>query len=132
MYEGKNQSVDPLVTGVKLTYSFAYDHEVRFKVFSNTPDVKDQLQRLGNKKVVAIVQTNYTGEDGNAAFHVYGAKTGLELTELTANPNDADTLGAIDVLIKNKETSRPATLPNTIFNTDFATTKAIVDALVTV
>lgn len=132
VYEGKNQSVDPLATGVKLTYSFAYDHEVRFKVFANTPDVKEQLQRLGYKKVVAIVQTNYTGENGNAAFQVFGLKTGLELTELTYNPNDADTLGAIDVLIKNKESSRPATLPHTIFNTDFATTKAIVDALVTV
>jgi hypothetical protein len=132
VYEGQNQSVDPLLTGVKLTYSYAYDHQVQFKVFSNTPDVKEQIQRLGFKKVVAIVQTNYTGVNGNGAFHVYGLKTGLELQEITANPNDPDTLGAYDVILRNKENSRPATLPHTIFNTDFITTKAIVDALVNV
>ena len=37
-----------------------------------------------------------------------------------------------ELLLRNKETSRPSTLPHTIFNTDFATTKAIVDALVNV
>lgn len=132
VYEGQNQSVDPLVTGVKLTYSYAYDHQVQFKIFANTPDVKEQLVKLGAKKVVAIVQTNYTGVNGNAAFHLYGDKTGLELQEVNYNPNDADTLGAIDVVIRNKENARPTTPPNTIFNTDFATTKAIVDALVTV
>ena len=132
VYEGKNNSVNPSATGVKLTYSYAFDHVVNFKVFSNTPDTKDQLQRHGSKKVVAIVQTNYTGESGNGAFHVYGAKTGLELSEITQTPNDADTLGAYYVTLQNNETSRPSTLPHTIFNTDFATTKAIVDALVTV
>jgi hypothetical protein len=132
VYEGKNNSVNPSIAGVKLTYSYAYDHIVNFKVFENTPDTKDQLNRLGSKKVVAITQTNYTGVNGNGAFHVYGAKTGLELNVITQSPDDADTLGAYDVTIQNNETSRPATLPHTIFNTDFATTKAIVDALVTV
>lgn len=132
VYEGKNNSVNPSTTLVKLTYSRAFDHVVNFKVFANTPDVKDQLQRLGSKKVVAIVQTNYTGVSGNGAFHVYGAKTGLELEVLDQTPNDADTLGAYDVTLQNSETSRPATLPHTIYNTDFATTKAIIDALVTV
>lgn len=132
VYEGKNNSIEPRKALVKLRYTTPYDHEIRFKVFVNSPEVKDQLERLPNKKVVAIVQYNYKGTNGNAAFEVYGADVGLELQENESLPADVELGGAYDMLLRNSEFARPGTLPHTIFNTDFAATKAIVDSLVSV
>lgn len=128
-YEGHNNSVEPRLALVKGRYVDGYDHEVKFKVFSNAPTVKAQLQKLGQSKVVAIVQNNHKGANGDSAFEVYGSQTGLELQELERIIADAETQGAFNLLIKNDEVSRPSNLPNTVFLTDFATSKAIVDGL---
>lgn len=128
-YEGKNNSVEPRAAMVKQRYTNPYDHEVRFKVFNNSPDIKKQLMLLNQSKVVAIIQNNHKGSNGNAAFEVYGGETGLDLQELERIIADAETSGAYNLLIKNDEAARPSTLPHTIFNTDFNTSKAIVDGL---
>jgi hypothetical protein len=128
-FEGHNNSVEPRSALVKGKYVDGYDHEVRFKIFNNSPDIKAQLNKLGNSKVVAIIQNNHKGDDGDAAFEVYGSETGLNLQELERIIADAELQGAYNLLIRNDEVSRPGTLPQTIFNTDFATSKAIVDGL---
>lgn len=128
-FEGQNDSVEPRAALVKGRYVDSFDHEVRFKAFNNSPTIKNQLRRLGLSKVVAIVQNNHKGTGGNAAFEVYGHETGLELQELERILNDADTMGAYNLLLRNSETSRPGTIPHTLFKTDFATTLALVNGL---
>lgn len=130
VYEGKNNSVEPSANFVKGTYVNSYDHTVLFKIFQNSPDIKKQLLKLDGGKVVAITQNNHKGLDGNSAFEVFGSETGLELAELARVIADAELQGAYNLTIKNNEKSRPSTLPHTIWDTDFATTKAIVDALI--
>jgi len=129
-YEGKNSSVEPAARLVKLRYTEPYEHEVRFKIFSLDADIKQQVQRLTKKKVVAIVENNYRGEDGKAAFEVYGSEVGLELAEMERLPADPELGPSFNCLLKNSEFSRPGTDLHSIWNTDYATTKAIVDALV--
>jgi hypothetical protein len=85
---------------------------------------------LDGAKVVALVQNNHKGEDGNAAFEIYGYETGLRLQELERVIADAENQGAYTVTIRNDEVSRPSSLPHTLWDTDFATTKAIVDSLI--
>jgi len=130
VFEGLNNSNEPRSAMVKGRYVNGYDHEVIFKVFKNSPDAKAQLQKLDGAKVVALVQNNHKGEDGNAAFEIYGYETGLRLQELERVIADAELQGAYNVTIRNDEVSRPSTLPHTLWDTDFATTKAIVDSLI--
>jgi hypothetical protein len=43
---------------------------------------------------------------------------------------DAETQGAYNLLIRNDEISRPSSLPHTLWDTDYATTLALVNGLV--
>lgn len=130
VFEGLNNSNEPRSEMIKGRYVNGYDHEVMFKVFLNSPAAKAQLQRLDGAKVVALVQNNHKGEDGNAAFEIYGYETGLRLQELARVIADSETQGAYNVVVRNDEVSRPSSLPQTLWDTDFATTKAIVDSLI--
>ena len=129
VFEGLNNSNEPRAALVKGRYVNGYDHEVRFKCFSNSILTKTQLSKLDGALVVAIVQNNHKGADGEAAFEVYGLETGLRLQELERILADAELQGAYNLLLKNDDISKPSTLPHTIFDTDFTTTLAIVDSV---
>jgi hypothetical protein len=129
VFEGVNNSNEPRSAMVKGRYVNGYDHEVRFKCFDNSPAAKLQLGKLDGALVVAIIQNNRKGASGNSAFEVYGLQTGLRLQELERILADAETQGAYNLLIRNDEVSRPSTLPHTLWATDFATTLAIVEAV---
>ena len=129
VFEGLNNPNEPRAALVKGRYVNGYDHEVRFKCFSNSILTKTQLSKLDGALVVAIVQNNHKGADGEAAFEVYGLETGLRLQELERILADAELQGAYNLLLKNDDISKPSTLPHTIFNTDFTTTLAIVDSV---
>lgn len=128
-FQGQNDSVEPRSAMVKGRYVDSFDHEVRFKVFNNDPSIKQQLLKLSQSKVVAIVQNNHKGVNGDAAFELYGHETGLELQEMERILNDGDTMGAYNLLLRNSETSRPGTMPHTIYVTNFGASKALVDGL---
>jgi len=137
VFEGLNSSNEPRAALVKGRYVNGYDHEVRFKVFSNSIAAKVQLQKLDGALVVAIVQNNHKGGDpvpggtavGEAAFEIYGLETGLRLQELERILADAELQGAYNLLIKNDEISKPSTLPQTLFITSFAATLAVVNGI---
>ncbi len=130
VFEGLNNSNEPRSAMVKGRYVNGYDHEVRFKCFDNSPTAKLQLGKLDGAQLVAIVQNNRKGASGNSAFEIYGLQTGLRLQELERILADAETQGAYNLLIRNDEISRPSSLPHTLWDTDFATTLAIVNALI--
>ena len=129
VFEGLNSSNEPRAALVKGRYVNGYDHEVRFKVFSNSIAAKVQLTKLDGALVVAIVQNNHKGAAGEAAFEIYGLETGLRLQELERILADAELQGAYNLLIRNDEISKPSTLPQTIFITDFAATLAVVNGI---
>jgi hypothetical protein len=130
VFEGLNNSNEPRSAMVKGRYVNGYDHEVRFKCFDNSPAAKLQLGKLDGALIVAIVQNNRKGASGNSAFEIYGLQTGLRLQELERILADAETQGAYNLLIRNDEISRPSSLPHTFWDTDFATTLAIVNGLI--
>jgi len=127
--QGKNLSNEPVYNLVNNRYFKGVSHEVRFKAFSNTPESKQQIENIKDGLFVAIIENKYRGVDGNAAFEVYGLDIGLELVEATRNPNDSDTGGAHDLLLQTPEETPEGHLPATFFDTNYNTTKAIIDAL---
>lgn len=129
-FEGKNSSVEPMQKLVKQKYAEVYDHEVTFKVFKVNAATKEQLEKMASGKVVAIVSNLFKGASGEAAFEVYGEEIGLEVQELERSLADVDTQGAFNLVLRTPEIAKEAHLPATLYDTDYATTKAIVDGLI--
>lgn len=127
--DGKNNSIEPDDALVKQRYAEVFDHHVRMKGFDISPTGKKQLNSMVHGRFVVITENRFKGASGNAAFEVRGLGAGLVLTELTRNPNDQDTQGAFDLLFSTDEFSKETVLPNTLFITSYAASKAVVDAL---
>jgi len=128
-FEGKNESLEPQANLVKQRYADAYDHEVMFVVFLNTPVAKAQIEAMVGGKLVAVVSNKHKNSAGDTSFEVYGLGVGLYVMELSRIVVDADTQGAYKIILRTPENSKEANLPNPLFITDYATTKAVVDGL---
>lgn len=124
-FEGQNDSVEPLSRLVQTRYNDFFEHEARLKVFSNDEDDKLTVEKLIKGLVVALVK----GKDGR--WELYGKDIGLKAVEFERNPNNQDTGGAYDILLRTSPNSaREPHLPATFFDTDAATTElAIADLL---
>jgi hypothetical protein len=127
--EGKNNSIDVKSTLVKARYSEGYSHEIIYRVFNISPAIKEQIEAKAKGRLVAITQNNFKGATGNAAFEIHGMDIGLELVEAESNKSDAETQGAYVLTLRTPENFKESHLPATLFDTDFATTKAVVDGL---
>ncbi len=127
--QGKNNSVAPTQALVKQRFGEVYDHMVNYKTFTLDATVKATLEKKVKGKFIAIIENNYKGTGGNAAFEMFGLNAGLIVGELTRDPNSADTQGAYDITMTSSEFAKEPKLPATIFLTDYAVTKAIVDGI---
>jgi hypothetical protein len=105
-----------------------FDHQVRAKGFDLSPATKVNINSMKDGRYTIITQNYYKGTNGNAAYEIYGLTAGLEMTEIARDPNSADTQGAFDFLFFTDINKEPKS-PNTFFDTDYATTKALVEAL---
>lgn len=126
-FEGRNNSIEPRSALVKGRYSVTFDHELVFKMFNVENAMKEQLQYLCNSKVVAIVENNYSGQFGQVPFEIYGLRTGLEMTALERVVNDSETQGAYNCTLATSEQIKEPYLPATLYFTNYATTKAIIE-----
>lgn len=127
--EGKNNSIAPKATMIEQGFSNMFDHEVIAKGFDISPAVKNELNSMKDGRFVIITENYFKGSGGETAYEIYGITTGLEITNLERDPNNAETQGAFDYTFFTKLNKEPK-LPNPLFLTNYATTKAIVDALI--
>ena len=127
--QGKNNSVAPTQALVKQRFGEVYDHIINYKTFSLGDSVKVLLEKKVKGKFIAIIENQYKGTGGDSAFEMYGLDGGLIVTELTRDPNSSDTQGAYDITLASSEFAKEPRLPATIFLTDYAITKAIVDGI---
>lgn len=129
LYKGKNESVEPQVNLVKQRYSDSYDHEVMYIIFLNTPVAKQQIESQVGGKLVAIVQNKHKNSAGDTSYEIYGLGVGLYVMELSRIVVDPDTQGAYKLILRTPDNAKEANLPNPLFITDYAATKAVVDGL---
>ena len=130
-YEGKNNSIEPRSALNKQRYAEVWDHELIFKIFDNTAAIKEQLDYLKSTKVIAIVENNYAGTDSATSLEIYGLRAGLEMTVSERIVNDQETQGAYNLTLASGEFAKEPYLPATLWDTDYATTKAIITAYLT-
>lgn len=107
-----------------------FNHTVTAMGFNISAATKLNIQGMVSGRFVAIVENVNRGLNGETAFEVFGLDAGLKLNVLTRNNNDVESQGAFAFTFVNSDTSKEKFLPRTFYEgTSYATTKALVDAL---
>lgn len=112
------------------TYINSLGHQLTLRIFEKSEAAKKFGNGLINAKVVAIVENNERGEDGQVKYEVYGWNSGLRLNAVTSSTTMDDGVAYLYTL-GTPDGGRESSLPISFFNTDEATTDAAVDALLT-
>jgi len=131
-FEGNRQSLNPQYDFIPQTVSVGYDHTVNFLAFDVSPAQKDNLEKMGLGKMVAIIENNQgrKGGNGDNFFEVYGLDTGLEVITMSRIPMDVETGAAFSIQLKTSDNAgKEPLMPPTWHDVDYLTTKAKVDAL---
>lgn len=112
------------------TYNNTHQQSVTVRIFKKSEAAKKFVNGSTNARVVALVQNNDLGEDGDTKYEVYGWDAGLKLSDLTFTTELTD--GASYVLVYSSDTiAQEKSLPKSFFVTDQATTDEAVEALLT-
>lgn len=130
-FQGIRRSLNPQSAFVPATVSVGYDHQADFQVFQVDQIQKDNIEKLGLSKVVAIIENVNAIGNGDAVFEVFGKDAGMEMQAGPMRVNaDNETNGSYTISLKTSdESGKEPKLPTSWFDTDYATTKALVDAL---
>ena len=98
------------------------------RIFKKSEAAKKFVNGLTNARVIAIVENNDTGDNGDTKYEVYGWDSGLELTEITVTTEMTDGV-AYQVTLANGTIAQEGSLPMSLFNTDEKTTDLMVEGL---
>lgn len=126
--DGSKNSIRPMSKLVDGTYTKRFDHQVEMLGFDISPEMKEHFNAGVEGRYVVVTENYFQGEDGQSAFEIYGLTTGLEFTVLDREANNSENQGAYQITFLTKDNKEPR-LPNALFDTNYATTKAIFDAL---
>lgn len=130
LYQGQNNSIAPKCSMVKLKHFRRWSHELQFLVYGVDSLTKQQMQKLKDSDLVAIVFNKFKGAGGDCAFELYGLDAGLKTEKIDRDVMSADTQGAYDVsLMSDKDTGLEPFPVKTIFITNYATTLAMIEGL---
>ena len=126
-YEGYNNSVNAYSDIVKNEYGLYYKHSVKFRVFKRSDAIKQQIMKMAVTKIVALVENHDRNND--MTFELYGLDSGLVMQEGPMNMQDGG--GVWDILLESDDTALEQLRPYTFYDTDYATTLAAAEALLT-
>lgn len=110
------------------TYLKTHQHNVVVRIFKKSEAAKKFVNGLTNARVIAIVENNDPGDNGDTKYEVYGWDSGLELTEITVTTEMTDGV-AYQVTLANGTIAQEGSLPMSLFNTDEKTTDLMVEGL---
>ena len=102
-------------------------HQIDFKVYEVDADQKVNLQAMAATKTFCIYQNPNDTSLGDAVFEVMGVNSGMEMSTLSRQPASKD--GSYAIQNRTPELASETSLPNSFFDTDFATTLIKIDAL---
>lgn len=131
-FQGVRQSLRPqyeLSTG---TVSVGYIHTVNFLIFEITQAQKDNIEAMALGKLFAVVENKNSVGNGNSVFEVYGLNVGLEASTAIRIAADQESGGAFSLtLVTPDAEGKEPKMPQSWWVTDYATTAALVEALLT-
>jgi hypothetical protein len=104
-----------------------HKHVFNGVVLNVTAANKQQVNIMAEgSKYVAIIDRKFKGAANAEAFLILGLESGLELLTAVWNSNEND--GVLQFSLESTEGFEEPKLPNTLLETDYATTKAAFDA----
>lgn len=112
------------------TYANTFTHNVGLVVLDNSPEVcKDIIDPLANGKFVVILENKFKDIAGTTGqeFQLYGWLQGLSATAIDNDKYSEDTEGGWAITLTETKSPKSAMF---VFDTDYATTKAMIEALV--
>lgn len=126
-YTSAKNAFEATVALNKGTYMNSFTHGVVCRVFSREQQTKDELNRLANAKVVAIVK-NLDAHNDETKYEVYGLESGLVMTDLQFASTDGD--GVVYTFnLGSDDNARESELPASFYKESLATTEAALTAL---
>ena len=124
LFEGFKQDIKPIQEFIAPSNGLnQVKHGVSFIVYEITQLQKNNLQRVSKGRFIAITENNGKADE---AFEVYGLGSGLEIVPGLTRDSYANGGGYI-ITLATPETEFEPLLPQTIFTTDYATTKTLVE-----
>lgn len=128
-YIGKNYSNMPTTTLVVEEFASSFEHKIEIRIFADGDVVKRQLKEMKHAKLFVITQNNYQGASDASAFTMYGTRNGLKLIELEQLKGDSASLGSYRLVFASNPKALEPYPPNDVFDTNFATTLAMIEGL---
>ena len=130
-YEGIRKSLNPQSAFVPSDVSNGYDHQVDFLIFDVSQLQKNNIEKMAFGRQIAILENTNAIGNGDSVFEVFGTGLGLEVQAGAMRiTGDTDTNGAYTISLKTSDLGgKEQHLPNSLWSTDFATTKTLVNAL---
>ncbi len=128
-FEGLRNSTRPKSTYKKSKYDGNYDHETAMIGTKMAGADFVKLETLAKSKVILISEMNFSGTAGETSYKIFGWDSGLFISDMVFDPYDPDS--NIKFTLKSDEESPEPKLPLALFNTDKATSLAIITALLT-
>lgn len=124
LFEGYRQDVKPTQEVIAPSSGQnQFKHALNFLVYEITQLQKNNLQRLAKGRFVAFVENK--SKNANS-FEIYGLGSGLEIVPGVARDPYANGGGYLISLATMENEFEPL-LPQTLFSTDYTTTKALVE-----
>lgn len=124
----KDKGIEASYSMNKGTYGNSWIHQVLLRVFDRTQDNKGTMDKLADGRFVFIVEhldvANY-----QTVFEVYGRDNGLTASAAEGSSTDADGQFG-NITMASEEGAYEGALPTSIFSTDLATTRSLVESLI--
>jgi len=132
VFDGYRQSVNAEFSFVPQTVSSGYKHVANIQVFDVSTAQKLNLEKMALSKMVAIVENQNVAGNANSIFEILGGGVGMEVETLTRINRDIETAGSFSLGLGTSDNEgQEAKMPLSIFDTDYATTLALIVALET-
>jgi hypothetical protein len=129
-FTGFRRTNKPSYELVPGTVSVGYNHILNFSVLESTYAQKENLMRLNTGYTIAVIEN--LDQSGDNTFEIYGSKVGLEVITNLRDIDDVENGAGFQINLQTGENvSKEPLMPLTFFETDYATTKALFDALIT-
>lgn len=127
-YTSHKNSFEATVALNKGTYLNSFVHGAVVRIFTKTQDAKDELNKLANGKVIAVVK-NSDSQNDETKYEVYGWENGLVMSDLQAASTDAD--GVLYTFnLSSDDNARESQLPLSYFSSTLAATETALEALI--
>lgn len=127
-YTSHKNAFEATVALNKGTYINSFVHGAVVRVFSKSQNTKDELNKLANGKVIAIVK-NSDSQNDETKYEVYGWENGLVMSDLQAASTDAD--GVLYTFnLSSDDNARESQLPLSFYSTSLEATETALESLV--